>query len=58
MYNPKNGPPYSAEFRERYRAAQIERNNQITRWCQATLDRIAKAGNPLMTDSRMRCAMG
>jgi pimeloyl-ACP methyl ester carboxylesterase len=50
IYNPKNGPPYSAEFRERYRAAQIERNHKITRWCQATLQRIAKTGNPLMGD--------
>jgi pimeloyl-ACP methyl ester carboxylesterase len=50
MYDPKNGPPYAAEFRERYWAAQIERNHKITRWCRATIDRIERAGNPLMKD--------
>ena len=50
MYNPANGPPYSEEFRERYMAAQTERNHKITRWCRKTLRRIEAAGNPLMTD--------
>jgi pimeloyl-ACP methyl ester carboxylesterase len=34
MYNPRNGPPYSVEFIERYRAAQIERNRRISRWAR------------------------
>lgn len=50
MYNPKNGPPYSDEFRARYAAAQIERNHRITRWCQKVIGRIRETGNPLMTD--------
>lgn len=50
MYHPRNAPPYSAEFRERYAAAQIERNHKITKWCRETLERIARSGNPLMKD--------
>jgi pimeloyl-ACP methyl ester carboxylesterase len=50
MYNPKNGPPYSAEFQERYHAGQIERNNKITRWCQQKLAELDSIGNPLMKD--------
>ena len=50
MYNPRNGPPYSAEFQARYHAAQVERNHKITRWCQRKLSEIAALGNPLMTD--------
>ena len=50
MFNPRNAPPFSDEFRKRYRAAQVERNHRITRWCQATLRSIKIAGNPLMTD--------
>ena len=50
MFNPANGPPFSAEFRKKYHAAQIERNHTITRWCQSVVDRIKKLGNPSMTD--------
>lgn len=50
MYNPRNGPPYSAEFRARYEAAQVERNHKITRWCQARLADLARLGNPLLVD--------
>jgi len=50
MYNPKNGPPYSPEFVARYRAAQIERNHKITRWCRQAIEKIRAAGNPLMKD--------
>lgn len=32
MFNPDNGPPYSAEFLTRYRAAQLARNERITQW--------------------------
>ena len=44
MYNPDNGPPYSAEFVERYRAAQIARNDRISDWCVAELERLAADG--------------
>ncbi len=42
IYNPQNGPPYSAEFLERYRAAQIARNRKITAWVRETLDDLKK----------------
>lgn len=31
-FNAANGPPYSQEFIDRYRAAQLARNRRITRW--------------------------
>ena len=39
LYNPDNPnqPPYSAEFLERYREAQIARNRRITKWVKAKL---------------------
>lgn len=45
MYNPKNGPPYSAEFLQRYRAAQVARNERITKWAEHELRRIGE-GRP------------
>jgi pimeloyl-ACP methyl ester carboxylesterase len=50
MFNPANGPPYSDDFRRRYRAAQVERNHKITRWCETELARITTTGNPLLHD--------
>jgi len=44
MYNPDNGPPYSAEFIERYRQAQIARNQGITEWCIEELARLEAQG--------------
>ena len=41
---PKNGPPFSAEFVARYRAAQIDRNNAITDWAETELKRVHAAG--------------
>jgi pimeloyl-ACP methyl ester carboxylesterase len=35
MFNPENGPPFSPEFIEKYRAAQLERNRRISRWAEA-----------------------
>lgn len=40
MYNPRNGPPYSPEFIKKYRAAQVARNERITRWAEEELLRI------------------
>lgn len=45
-FNPDNGPPYSAEFIERYRAAQRARNQRITDWAKAELARLNAAGIP------------
>ena len=45
-FNPDNGPPYSAEFVARYRAAQRARNQRITDWAKAELARVNAAGVP------------
>lgn len=37
MFNPENGPPYSAEFLKRYREAQLHRNRRIEAWARARL---------------------
>ena len=44
MYNPDNGPPYSDDFIARYRAAQKARNDRITTWCHAELERLRGVG--------------
>ena len=41
MYDPVNAPPYSDEFKNRYRAAQIARNRRISDWCMEQLDWLA-----------------
>ncbi|MFI4933625.1 MAG: alpha/beta hydrolase [Caulobacterales bacterium] len=46
MFDPDNGPPYSAEFITRYRAAQKARNQRITDWAKAELTRLNAAGVP------------
>ncbi len=38
MYDPRHGGAYSAEFLDRYRAAQVERNRRLTAWCKEQLD--------------------
>ena len=43
-FDPANGPPYSAEFVTRYRAAQVARNNRITDWCLNQLDDVKSRG--------------
>lgn len=49
LYNPDNPnqPPYTEEFLERFRAAQIERNRKITRWVKAKLAQLKADGRPL-----------
>jgi fermentation-respiration switch protein FrsA (DUF1100 family) len=37
MYDPVHGPPFSPEFVDAYRAAQLERNRRITRWAEGQL---------------------
>ena len=44
MYNTENGPPYPPEFVDRYRAAQVARNDRISRWALAELDRLPQFG--------------
>jgi pimeloyl-ACP methyl ester carboxylesterase len=45
-FNPDNGPPYSADFIARYRAAQRARNQAITDWAKAELARLNAVGVP------------
>ena len=54
MYDEKNGPPYAPEFVKRYRRAQEARNERITDWAIAELDRLSGRGVPdrLFTVSR------
>src|SRR5271170_4181839 len=44
-FNPDNGPPFSAEFIERYRAAQLGRNRRITQWAQRQLAQLEHPGH-------------
>ncbi len=46
LYNPDNPnqPPYTQEFLQRYRQAQIDRNRRITRWVKDTLAELREAG--------------
>jgi len=44
MFNPENGPPYSADFVERYRKAQVARNHRITAWALEELERLQAGG--------------
>jgi pimeloyl-ACP methyl ester carboxylesterase len=37
MYDERNAPPYTPAFIATYRAAQIERNRRISRWCEEQL---------------------
>ena len=48
LFHPGNKPPYSAEFLERYRAAQLARNRRITAW---TRERLAEL--PALSDGRV-----
>ena len=45
MFDAANGSPYAPEFVERYRAAQVARNDRITGWARAELERLAAAGH-------------
>ena len=54
-FDPANGPPYSALFVTRYRAAQRERNQRITNWAKAELSRLNAAGTPDRIFPLFRC---
>ena len=43
-FNERNGPPYTADFIDRYRAAQTARNHAITQWAEDEMKRIRAAG--------------
>ena len=45
MFEQSNGPPYDADFIARYRAAQLDRNRRISRWCEAQLNGLRSAGH-------------
>jgi hypothetical protein len=44
MFNPDNGPPYHEQFVTRYRQAQRDRNDRITTWAQAEVQRLEESG--------------
>ncbi|MGB2920821.1 MAG: alpha/beta hydrolase, partial [Mycobacterium sp.] len=44
LFNEVNGPPYDPGFVQRYRAAQVTRNEAITDWAEAELIRVRAAG--------------
>lgn len=43
-FDPRNAAPYTAEFIERYRAAQVERNRRITSWVRRRLTELDTDG--------------
>lgn len=44
LFSERNGPPYDAQFVDRYRKAQVARNEAITDWAEAELARVRAAG--------------
>ena len=44
IFDQRNGPPFSPEFVDRYRAAQLARNHAITDWAENELKRVRGAG--------------
>ncbi len=44
LFNERNGPPYDPQFVQRYRSAQVARNDAITDWAEAELIRVRAAG--------------
>jgi alpha-beta hydrolase superfamily lysophospholipase len=44
LYDPRNRPPYSREFLERFRAAQLARVRRRTAWVKETLERLRHRG--------------
>ena len=54
-FNPDNGPPYSDAFIAKYRAAQRARNQRITDWAKAELERLNAAGIPDRIFPMFRC---
>lgn len=44
IYNPENGPPFSAEFLADVRTSQFERSKRITDWCNTELPALVDLG--------------
>jgi pimeloyl-ACP methyl ester carboxylesterase len=44
MFDAAHGPPYPPAFVAGYRAGQVARNDRITGWCRAELDRLGASG--------------
>jgi pimeloyl-ACP methyl ester carboxylesterase len=44
LFNPDNGPPFSQDFLDRYRAAQLARNRRITAWVRERLEHARRTG--------------
>jgi hypothetical protein len=44
MFEAANGPPYPPDFVERYRAAQVKRNDRITAWAKDQLAGLQEQG--------------
>ncbi len=44
LYDPRRRPPYSREFLERFRAAQLARVRRRTTWVKDTLERLRRRG--------------
>lgn len=53
LYNPENPnqPPYTAEFLQRYRQAQIDRNRRITKWVKQKLATLETQGRSSSNNS-------
>ncbi|GAB3527803.1 alpha/beta fold hydrolase domain-containing protein [Phytohabitans suffuscus] len=49
MFAGKNAPPYSADFLDRYRQGQLDRNRRITAWVLEQLAALADRGHPAST---------
>ena len=45
MYHAEHAPPFTAEFIDLYRSAQIARNRRIAAWCVDRLDWLASSGD-------------
>jgi dienelactone hydrolase len=44
LYDPRHRPPYSREFLERFRAAQLARIRRRTAWAKESLERLRRRG--------------
>jgi pimeloyl-ACP methyl ester carboxylesterase len=45
MYDPRNGPPFTEEFVQRYREAQRARNRRISTWAEGMLRTVTSPGH-------------
>jgi alpha-beta hydrolase superfamily lysophospholipase len=52
LFDPANGPPYSAEFVARYREAQIARNRRISAWARDQIEALRDQSRTSATGER------